>query len=75
MLSDKEVKEINPRLLCRMASQTDRSSNLQHDIEMRTSSQPGESKFGTCVGQQDVYIQNERSFLDGGIRADGSQEA
>lgn len=42
---------------------------------MRTSSQPGESKFSIWVGQQDVYIQNERSFLDGGMRADGSQEA
>lgn len=70
MLFDKEVKEINPRRLCRMASQTDRRSNLQHDIEMRTSSHPGESKFSIGVGQQDVYIQNERSYLDGGMMAE-----
>lgn len=36
MLSNKEVKEINPRLLCRMASQSSRRSNPQHCIDLRS---------------------------------------
>lgn len=57
MLSDKEIKETNARLLCKMASQTDRRSNLQHDIDLRTSSQPGESKLAlVSVNRMCTYI-------------------
>lgn len=56
MLSDKKVKELNSRLLCRMASQSSRRSNLQHSIDLRTSSQSGESKLAFGVGQEDVYL-------------------
>lgn len=56
MLSDKKLKEINSRLLCTMASQSSRRSNLQHSIDLRTISQSGESKLAFGVGQEDVYF-------------------